>query len=92
MAEVVPLVNCYCYRDDVRKKRRLLLSTPGMQSSASMLVSIAVWYTGPTVRIAVPQQVHILYVPLESVGNIPNGCVAVTRPSRLSVEGMRAPD
>ena len=48
--EVVPIVNCYCYGDDIsscEEKRRRLLSTPGMQTSASiMLVSIAVWYTG----------------------------------------------
>ena len=47
-AEVVPIVNCYCYGDDIssceEKRRRLL--TPGMQTSASMLVSIAIWYTG----------------------------------------------
>ena len=49
-AEVVPTVNCYCYGDDIsscEEKRRRLLSTPGMQTSASTLVSIAVRYTGP---------------------------------------------
>ena len=43
----------------VRKKRRQLFSTPGMQTSPSMLVSIAVLYMGHI-------EVHILYVTLES--------------------------
>ena len=61
--------------------------------SASMLVSVAVWCMGPIgYGIAVSEQIHILYVPLESGRNIPNGCVGVTRTSRLSAEGMCTPD
>ena len=48
-AEVVPIVNAIVTEMKflaVRIKRRRLLSTPGMKTSASMLVSIAVWYTG----------------------------------------------
>ena len=46
MAAEAPTANCYYYGDDIssgeRKKRRQLLSTPGMQKSASILISIAV--------------------------------------------------
>ena len=62
-------------------------------ADVSLHIDLCMVYTGPIgYGIAVLKQVHILYVPLESGGNIPNGCVGVTRPTRLSAEGLRAPD
>ena len=50
MAAEGPTANCYCCGDDIssgeRKKRRWLLSTSGMQRSASILISIAVEQKG----------------------------------------------
>ena len=50
----------------VSEKRRRLLYTPGMQTSASMLVSIAVLYTGPIgYGIAVPYKYTFYMFPLD---------------------------
>ena len=88
-AEVVPIVNYYCYRDDISscEEKEKTTSFYSRHADVSFHVglyscmvygSYRVWYRRSVTKV------HILYVPLESGGNVPNGCVGVMRPSRLS--------
>ena len=85
-AEVVPIVNCCCYGEDIEREDDCFL----LQRHADVSLHVGLYSCMVYGTVSPFRNKYTFYTfPLESGGNIPNGCVGVTRPSRLGAARAR---
>ena len=91
-AEVVPIVNCYCYGDDISSEEKEK-TTAFYSRHADVSLHVGLYTCMVYGSYRPLRNKYTFYTFPLNLGEIyQTGAVEFTRPSRLSVEGMRSPE